>query len=193
MEWKILAFEKSLFLEHFAFSPSFRKGFFDRKEIFIFHSHTSRTMNSHISTCAYGSHGNTMGRFGHSKCFSAKNWNHFTMGIVMVVMIHLPFLSLFHQNEYTFKHKRWFALAASAAATGRAYCAGYEVVDESRMNPIWGCGTVLSRMEPLEAESISQRRRSRCHELSRFGYSDYRWIIGENGCLLQDLNQDELV
>lgn len=66
----------------------------------------------------------------------------------------------------------------------------------SWMNRGWtqfGDAVLLSRMEPLEAESISQRRRSRCHELSRFGYSDYRWIIGENGCLLQDLNQDELV
>lgn len=133
------------------------------------------------------------GPFWPLKMLLWKNWNHFTMGIVMVVVIHLPFLSLFHQNEHTFKHKRWFALAASAAATGRAYCAGYEV---SWMNRGWtqfGDAVLLSRMEPLEAESISQRRRSRCHELSRFGYSDYRWIIGENGCLLQDLNQDELV
>lgn len=41
----------------------------------------------------------------------------------------------------------------------------------SWMNRRWtqfGDAVLLPRMEPLEVESISQRRRSRCHELCRF-------------------------
>lgn len=183
---------EKLIFEHFAFSPAFRKGFFDRKEIFTFHSHTSRTMNSHISTCAYGSHGNTMGRFGRSKCFFGKiettsqwEWWWWWWFICPFFRSFIKMNTLSSISDDLHLLLQLPLLVEPIALDMRSW-----------MNRGWtqfGDAVLLSRMEPLEAESISQRRRSRCHELSRFGYSDYRWIIGENGCLLQDLNQDELV
>lgn len=141
MEWKILAFEKSFFLALCIFS-FFPQGLLWSKEnIHISLAHEPHNELSHFNLRLWFTWEHNR-PFWPLKMLLWKNWNHFTM-VMVVVVCHMPFLSLFHQNEYTFKHKRWFALAASAAATGRAYCAGYEVVDESRMNPIWGCGTVV--------------------------------------------------